>query len=144
MRVRNQADVDEGGHEARRVGSDPDVAGTGERESRSSRSSVHRRDHGLFERPDRANVGVVEATEPLGDVAGCFPELGQVLADAEATARACYDDGPDFVSAGLLQCGPEPVVHGVVEGVQDVRPVERDREDGTLARCLHLGHRRRP
>ena len=60
-------------------------------------------------------------------------ERGQVLANAEAAARARQDDGPHLGVAGGLERVAEAGVHRVVERVQLVGPVERDGEDGAVA-----------
>ena len=83
---------------------------------------------------------MVVRPQPVGDVAGALLELGQVLADAEAAARACEHDGPDVLGARVLEGGEELLLEVARERVQDFRPVERDREHGTLTPCLDFRH----
>ena len=59
-------------------------------------------------------------------------ERRQVLPDAEAASRARQDDGAHLGVAGGLERVAEAGVHRVVERVQLVGPVERDREDGAV------------
>ena len=96
---------------------------------------------GFSSAADGEHVRVVGAAQPRADVAGGLAELAQVLADAEASARARDDDGPHLGVASLLQRGRKRRVHRAVEGVEHLRPVERDRLDGAVARDLDLGHR---
>ena len=63
-------------------------------------------------------------------------ERGQVLADAEAAPGARQDDGPHVGVAGGLERVAEAGVHRVVERVQHLGPVERDREDGAVTGYL--------
>ena len=78
--------------------------------------------------------------QTVADVSGRVAELGQVLADTEAATRTGDNDRADFGVARLLERGAERLVHRPVERVEDVRPVERDREDGAVAAGLDLGH----
>ena len=94
-----------------------------------ARGAVDRRDHGLLERADREHVRVVVARSRAGDVARGLAELVQVLPDAEAAAGAGDDDRAHLGVARLLERAREPLVHRGVERVEDVRPVERDRQD---------------
>ena len=70
----------------------------------------------------------------LADAARERLELAQVLARAEAAPRAGEDDRADLRIGRLAQRGREPVVHGPVDRVVDVRPVERDRQNRAVAR----------
>ena len=111
------------------------------------------------------HIGVVGAAEPVGDVVGRITELGQVLADTEASTRPCDHHRPDLVGARFPERGCEPLVDVGVERVELVGPVERDRQDGAvparqdrirrhvrrrlglgsrlrLGRALDFGHRR--
>jgi hypothetical protein len=58
--------------------------------------------------------------EPRTDVAGGLAELGQVLADAEAAARAGDHDGAHVGVARVLQRTRERLVHRRVERVEHV------------------------
>ena len=60
-------------------------------------------------------------------------ELAQVLAGAEATPGTGDHDGANGGISGLLERRPQRGVQRPVERVEDVRPVERDREDGAVA-----------
>ena len=102
-RVGDEPDVDEGRDEAGGVGRDPEVAGAGERHPRARCGAVDRGDHRLLERSDGEEVGVVGRAQAVSDVAGRLAELAEVLADAEAAARAGQDDRAHFRIARLLQ-----------------------------------------
>ena len=102
--------------------------------------AVHRRDDRLLQAPQGEDRPVVRAAQPMGDVAGRLAELSQILADAEPTAGAGHDHGAHLVGARFLVGVLNRAVHGGVEGVQHVRPVERDREDAAVPIGLHLGH----
>jgi hypothetical protein len=84
---------------------------------------------------------VIRLTETRVDVTRRLPELRQVLADAESTSGTGHDDRADVGTTGLLQRCCESLVHVGVEGVENVRAVERDREDSAFATRLDLGHR---
>src|SRR5262249_21157851 len=112
-----------------------------ERHARARRCSVDHRDHRLLERPDCPDVRVVVVAQPCADVAGRLPELGEVLTDTEPPAGARADDGAHAAAARITQRGCAGTVHPGVEGVEDVRTVERDRQDGAVAARLDLGHR---
>ena len=86
--VGDEPDPDETGHEARAVGGEPVVADARQREPRAGGRPVDRGDHGLLERADRPHVRVVGRLEMLADVVVEVAELVQVLAGAEAAARA--------------------------------------------------------
>ncbi len=128
------------GHEARRVGGDPDVARERQRHARAGGGAVDGGDHGLLERADREHVAVVVRAQVVGDVAGAGRELLQVLADAEPAAGTGDHDGADRRVLRLLERAVQPVVHRAVERVQDVGPVERDRQDRPVARHLDVSH----
>ena len=140
-RVGDEADVDERRHEDGRVRGDADVARARERHPRAGGGAVDGRDDRLLERADREDVRVIARAQAVADVARRLAELGQVLPDAEAAARAGDDDGAHVRAAGLLERRAERLVHRRVERVEDVRPIERDREDGAVAAGLDLGHR---
>ena len=108
-RVGDEADVDERGHEARRVGGDPDVAGESERHAGARCGAVDGGDHGLLERTDREHVAVVVRAKVLGDVARAGRELLQVLADAEPAPGTGDHDGADRRILRLLERAAEPV-----------------------------------
>jgi hypothetical protein len=78
------------------------------------------------------------------DVARRLAELRQVLPDAEAATRAGDDHGTDVVGARLLEALRQRRVHGGVERVQHVGPVEGEREDVAVACRPDLGHATRP
>src|SRR5207344_522355 len=67
-------------NERRRGGADADVARAGERETRSGDRAVDRGHHGLLERAEREDVGVVRLLERVTDATGKRLELAQVLA----------------------------------------------------------------
>src|SRR5581483_5451624 len=98
----DEADADEAGHERGGDRGDPDVARSREREAGAGGGSVDGGDHGLRQRADRADVRVVARLEVAADVAADVPELVQVLAGAEALARARDDDGPHGRGLRLL------------------------------------------
>ena len=139
--VRDEADPDEPGDEGRRVRRDPEVARAGEREARARRCAVDGGDDGLLERADEADVRVVRLLERLVDRAGDLAELLQVLAGAEPLAGARDDDAADRGVLRLVERLPQGGVEVAVERVVDLRPVERDREDGAVRLGEHLvGH----
>ena len=70
---------------------------------------------------------MVGAAQAVGDVARGLPELGQILADAEPATGAGDHDCPHLAVPRLLQGRRERLVHGPVEGVEDVRTVQRQR-----------------
>jgi hypothetical protein len=74
------------------------------------------------------------------DVARLLLELGQVLADAETAAGPGDHDRANLVVLCLLQPLGDRPVHGGVQRVEDVRPVERDRQDRAVARGVGIGH----
>src|SRR5439155_8694549 len=92
-------------------------------------------------RPDAADVRVVVLAQATADVSGSLAELGQVLPDAEAAACAGEDDRTHGWVARVLEARRERAVHVGVEGVEEVRTVERDRQDRAVAAGLDLGHR---
>ena len=73
---------------------------------------------------------------------GIIPGAG----GTQRLTRACKDDRADIpVSGGLLQPGAQPRVDGGGERVEDVRPVQGDREHGAVARDEDfVCHRRDP
>ena len=119
---------------------DADVAGRGERKPGARAGPVDRRDHRLLEASDQADVRVVRLLEPLADRAGQLLELLQVLAGAEAPAGAGDDDCANVRGGRLLERGPKGGMQRGVEGVEDLGPVERDRQDRAVARRQHLAH----
>ncbi len=139
-RVGDETDVDERGHEARRVGGDANVAGERERQPRAGGRAVHGCDHGLLERADREHVAVVVAAQVAGDVARARLELLQVLADAEAAPSAGDHDRADGRILRLLERREEPACTARVQRVQHIRAVQRDRQDAAVARDFDLGH----
>ena len=105
--------------------------------------AVDRGDHGLLERTDRQDVRVVRRAQTVADVRR-LPELGQILAGAEAPSGARDDDRAHLRVACLLQRRAQPVVHRAVERVQHVGAVQRDRLHRAVSGDLHLGHRAHP
>ena len=91
------------GHERGVVGGDADVADARQRQAGAGRGAVDRRDHGLLERADRADVRVVGRLEVLADVVLEPPELAQVLPGAEALAGAGEHDRADVLVGRLLE-----------------------------------------
>jgi hypothetical protein len=87
---------------------------------------------------------VVVATQAGTDVASVVAKLGEVLADAETTARAGDHDGANVVAARGLERSRQRLVRGGIEGIQDVGSVQRDRQNRALACCFHFGHAREP
>jgi hypothetical protein len=85
---------------------------------------------------------VVVLAQVLRDVAGTARELLQVLPDAEPLAGSRDHDGAHRRIGGLLETVLDAAVHGAGERVEDVGAVQRDRQDGAVARDLHLGHSR--
>src|SRR5206468_8418292 len=84
---------------------------------------------------------VVVVAQVLGDVAGTRGELLQVLTDAEAAPRAGDHDRTHRVVRGCrLQGGEDAGVDGRVERVENVRAVERDRQDGCVPGDIDVGH----
>ena len=69
-------------------------------------------------------------------------ELGEVLADAEAAARAGDHDGAYVRGLCLPERLAQRAVHRRVERVQLLGPVERDRQHRAGAGGLDLGHQR--
>jgi serine protease Do len=139
-RVRNEPDIDEGGDERRRGGGKAKVTGAGERETSAGCGAVHRGDHRFLEPPQSEDARVVRPPEPLAEVPGLVPELVQVLADGEAASRPGEDDGANVRIRGLVERRSKARVHRLVEGIQDVRTVERDREHAAVPLGLDLGH----
>src|SRR5205807_6238654 len=127
------------GDEARRVGSDAEVAGACERNPGSGGDAVDGGDHRLLQRANGEDVRVIALTQPRADVARGLPELGQILADTESPPRPREDHSTDIRLARLLERGRETAMQLRVEGVEDVGPVERDRQDGAVPACLDLG-----
>ena len=84
--------------------------------------------HRLLERADRADVRVVGPLERLADAAGKLGELLQVLAGAEAATGAGDDDRAHLGVGRLVERLAQSAVERAVEGVEDLGPVERDRE----------------
>ena len=138
--VGHEADADERGNEARLVRGDPHVAGEREREPRAGRGAVDDGEHRLLEPADRQHLLVEPVTEALGDVARAGLKLLQVLADAETAPGAGEHDRADRRVASLLERGGERSLGGAVQRVQNVRSVERDREDRSVAPALDFGH----
>ncbi len=64
-----------------------------------------------------------------------------VAAGTEVAAGTGDHDRADFAVTRLLQRGGQALVHLGVEGVEDVRAVERDREDCALTTRLDGCHR---
>ena len=140
--VGNEPDPDEPRNEGRRVGGDPDVARTGEREPRTGDGAVDRGDDRLFERADRPNVRVVRPLERLADAAGQLGELLQILTRAEAAAGAGDDDCAHLRVGCFLECSSESAVKRTVERVEDLGPVEPDREHCSSSVGKHLVRQR--
>ena len=126
------------------VGRDPEIARAGEGEARAGDGPVDGGDHRLLERADRADVRVVGLLEPLLDRLRHLAELLQILTGAEALAGARDHDGADAGVGRLRQRLREACVEGGVERVVDLRAVERDREDGALARGQDFAHGAEP
>ena len=91
-----------------------------------------------------ADVRVVGLLEPVADRARRLLELLQVLAGAEAAARAGDHDGADVRRGSLLERLVQARVQRRVERVEDVGPVQRDREDGAVALGQDFAHRADP
>src|SRR5581483_8891349 len=100
-RVRDETDADECRDERRRLGRDPQVARAREREAGAGRGAVDGGDDGLLEGPDREDVRVVALAEAVAD--GHRSELAEILADAEAAARARDHDRADLGVPSLAQ-----------------------------------------
>ena len=64
----------------------------------------------------------------------------QILPGAEAAPGSGDHDAAQSGIGGLFQGGLERPVERAVERVEDVRPVEGDRQDGSLAAGQHLAH----
>ena len=88
-------------------------------------------------------MAVEPLAQPLGDVVRAAAKLVQVLPHAEAAAGARQHDDADAGIRRPLERRAQPVVRRRVERVEDVRPVERDRQDGAVAAYLDLAHRSR-
>jgi len=139
--VGNEPDRDERGHETRRVGRDSHIARERERKAGTGRGAVHRRDDGLLEGADREDVPVVVTAQVFRDVPRTVRELLEVLADAETPAGSGdHDRANARILRSLHEAGVDPLVHRAVERVQDLRPVERDRQDAVGACELDLRH----
>ena len=85
-------------------------------------------------------MAVPALAEKRRHVAIPLAQLAQILPDAEAAADAGEDDGAHVRGGRLLERGRERPVHGGVERVELVRPVEDDRQDRAVARRLDLRH----
>ena len=83
---------------------------------------------------------MVAGAQAAADVSGSLAELVQVLPDAEAAAPTGDHERPDIRIPRLLEPRRERLVHGPVERVQDVGPVQRQREDAAVERRFDLGH----
>ena len=79
-----------------------------------------------------------------GDIGCSLAELLEVLPDAKPTPGAGHDDSAHRRVASLRQRRVQPLVHGVVQRVENVRTIERDRQDTAVARELHLRHPSNP
>ena len=97
-------------------------------------------DHRLLERADQPDVRMVGLLEPVTDRPGRLLELLQVLAGAEAAPGARDHDRTNLRRARLLERVAQPRMQRSVERVEDVRPVERDRENGAVALGQHFAH----
>src|SRR5205085_2186426 len=118
---------------------DANVTHAREREAGSGADTVDGGEDRLLQLPDRGNVRVIRGTQRRTEIAG-RTELVQVLSGAEAAPGAGQDDRTHLRVARLLQRLTQPVVHGAVESVQDIGPVQRDRLNRAVARDLDLGH----
>jgi hypothetical protein len=141
-RIRDQTDVDERRYERGGLRRDPEIAHARKGEPCTGGRSVHRRDHRLLESADRKDVGVIRLVQASPDVAGRLTEFRQILSDTEGSAGAREDDGAHFGIPRLLERRRERAVRVGVQGVEDVRPVERDGEDSPVSARLDLGHGR--
>jgi hypothetical protein len=131
--VGDQADPDEAGHE-RSVGrDDPYVASARERQAGAGAGAVDRREHGLLERTNRPDVGVVCRFQGLSDAAWQLLELAKILAGTETAPGTREDDCANRGVRRSGECRSESVVHRAIDRVVDVRAVERDRENRALA-----------
>ena len=83
---------------------------------------------------------MVVPAEAVGDVSRAFLELGQVLTDAEPATRARNDDGPDVSRARILERAEQLLLKVARQGVQDLGPVERDRQHRPFPSGLDFGH----
>src|SRR5207248_1442585 len=93
----------------------PEAAGGACRPAGRGRRPVDRGDDRLLERAQREDVRVVVLAQVIRDRVAALPELGHVLADAEAAACAGDDDGPYVRSAGRAESRAERAVHGRIE-----------------------------
>ena len=139
--VGDEADADEAGDERGGVARDPEVAGGCEREPGAGAGAVDGGDDGLLERRGsggcsggrsaRAGRGSSPATS--WNSFRSWPEQKPRPAPVITTARTSG-------VARLLERGAQGRVQGRVEGVEHLRPVERDRQDGAVARGEHFAH----
>ena len=87
---------------------DPDVARARERQSGAGAGAVDRREHGLLERTNRPDVGVVRLFERLSDAAWQLLELAKILARAEAATGSREDDCANRGIRRVGECHGEP------------------------------------
>ena len=74
--------------------------------------------------PDAQGHPIPGVVEVFGQVAGDIG-AGDVLAGTKPPSRARHMDSPDGpVGLDLGQHGQQPLEHGIVETVQDIRPVQ--------------------
>ena len=123
--------------EPRFRGGEADVHRQDLRDTEADRRAVHRRDHRLLhveeaERHEAAAVPVARARLRRSAVEGARTAR-KVGPGAEGAARSGDDDRAHAVVAvGRVQRRHILVDHGHVDGVQPVRPVERERQQAVL------------
>ena len=76
------------------------------------------------------------------DVVRDLAELGEVLAGAEAAARARDHDGANLGVGGIAEAPRQRGVQRGVERVEHLGAVERDRQHRAVTCRLDLGHQR--
>jgi hypothetical protein len=115
------------------LGGDPQVAARRELEPAADTKAANRGDHRVPATGDRIQRGMGAlgiAARPL-DRAAVLSELRNVGADRERPLAGAGDDHAAQRPIGIKlgEHLAQPVPHGVIDGVQLVRPIERDPGD---------------
>jgi hypothetical protein len=141
-----RAEADLGLSEARPLGGDGDVAGEGHLESPGHAEAVHEGDRGLRAIPeshDEIELPFHLAADMVHGGHVAFRRGFHVEAGGEGAAFAAHQDCPDcIVGFEGTQRRPTLVHRVVVEGVQDLRPIESEGGERTVRLYLDVavGH----
>ena len=129
--VRRQADAHEGLNKFRFFGRNAQIAGEGEIATGAGRDAVDGGDHNRFHLAELANHRVVFLAQRRAQRAFLFRRAAfQILAGAKGPARAGDHHAAHFlVALAVFQRFENFLVHLRHEGIQRLRPIERDRAD---------------